>query len=434
MAGTFLNLLRIVGDLGLVMASTQRQHLSNDQLSTLYWINVVGGIFLALIAIASTPLLVRIYHEPRIFDATAVLSITLVGIGFGAQHEAILRRRLRYGYLHGASLLATTVGLSAGVISALSGLGLWSLVLYQVTTRATHTLVLWWGTRWMPSRPCRVKETMQLLRYGLQFIPVQLVTHLSRSVGEVVVGAGAGAADLGLYRRAHGIAMLVEQVKQPLKSIMPASLSRLQQEPRDFFRFYFRSLSIWSVVACGVVGFVSTESTVVVQIVLGEQWLSASPLVRWLGPAALATALGAATEWLLLPLGEVRRLLFLRVVRASCIAAGVVIGWGWGISGVALGYSVAACIGVATELSVMAASRRVDLLPLVTTFGRPVIAASAASLVALVIRTVPTYGWVVMEGLLYATVFMVAHSLLPGGWVVTRRLFHTVRDMLYAAR
>ena len=47
MAGTVLHLLLIVGDLGLLMASIQRRQLSDDELSTLFWINVGGGVVLA---------------------------------------------------------------------------------------------------------------------------------------------------------------------------------------------------------------------------------------------------------------------------------------------------------------------------------------------------------------------------------------------------
>ena len=61
MASTLLNLLRIVGDWGLVMAATQQQSLKDEQLSKLFWINLVVGICLALLSVASAPILVSVF-------------------------------------------------------------------------------------------------------------------------------------------------------------------------------------------------------------------------------------------------------------------------------------------------------------------------------------------------------------------------------------
>ena len=45
---------------------------------------------------------------------------------------------------------------------------------------------------------------------------------------------------------ANSIVMVVEELKQPLKAIMPASLSRVQDEPFQFARFLLNGLSLWS--------------------------------------------------------------------------------------------------------------------------------------------------------------------------------------------
>jgi PST family polysaccharide transporter len=427
MASVLLNILRIVGDGGLVMASTQQKRLLDAQISTLFWINVGAGTILAVFAIGCAPILIAIFGEPRIMGVTAALSVTILAIGIGAQHEAIIRRKLKYTVLHIADVVSQAFGLVAGVISALIGFGVWALVAYQIVARIVRTSWLWVGSGWRPGKLGRAIDVKEIVQYGGRFVPVQMLAHASRSVGEMIVGATAGVVELGLYRRAHGLLMVIEQLKQPLKAMMPASLSRLQDRSQEYILFYLNSLTMWCFVAIPAVGYVVSEAPFIVRMLLGDQWIGAVPLVRMLGGAGLATALGAATEWLLLPLAEMRKLIVLRVVRASIIVVGILAGWRWGVTGIAVGYSVAACISVVIEITIATRGKQISRSGLIMAFTRPTIAAAVASTVVLAVPDDLPVLVQVMGLLLYIVVFLVAHSLVPGGWVVTRRTLRALR-------
>lgn len=430
MAGTVLNMFLIVADLGLLMASVQRRNLSEDELSTLFWINVVGGTVLATLTIVSAPLLALVFDEPRIIGAAAALSMTLIAVGIGTQHEAIIRRKMNYGFLHTTAVIAQAVGLAAALVSAVAGMGYWALIVQQVVARAARAVLLSTGTRWTPQRPRRGVDVIPFLRYGSRLVPAHLLAYAARSFGEIIVGAGAGAAHLGLFRRAHGIATMAEEVTQPLKPIVPASLSRLQDHAHDFARFYIRAVSLSSLAGCCIVGLLAAEAPAAVSLVLGDQWLPAIPLIRRLAPAGIAIAIGSATEWMLMPRGEMKRLLGLRTLRLVAIATGVLIGWRWGVPGVAAGYSVAACASLALELLGATAHTRVSVRSLIGVVGRPILAAACAGFLVFRISTITSIVTFAVESLVYVAVFFGIHAALPGGWAVTRGLFRTIREAI----
>lgn len=427
MAGTVLSLFVFVADLGLHMASVQRRQLSADELSTLFWINVVGGVLLASLTVASAPLLVLIFDEPRVIGAAAALSLTLVAIGVGTQHEAVLRRRLSYSFLHVSGIISQTLGLGVALVSALAGASYWALILQQIVAHVSRVTLLWAKTHWRPRRPGPFVDVLPMLRYGSQLVPAHLLAHTARSFGEVLVGVSAGAAELGQFRRAHGMATLVEEARLPLKTIVPASLSRLQDRGREFARFYLHAISASSFAGCAFVGWMAAEAPAAVIIVLGDQWLAAIPLIRWLAPAGLAVALGTATEWLLMPLGHMKRLLALRAVRLGVIVVGVLFGWRWGVIGVAAGYSGAACISVGLELFGATAGTTVEMRRLTVAIVRPILAAVGAGYLVYNIQTPVSIVPFLLELLCYVAVFATIHTMLPGGWTVTRSLFRAVR-------
>ena len=333
-------------------------------------------------------------------------------------------------FLHTTAVIAQAVGLAAALVSAVAGMGYWALIVQQVVARTARTVLLSTGTHWTPQRPRRGVDVIPFLRYGSRLVPAHLLAYAARSFGEIIVGAGAGAAHLGLFRRAHGIATMAEEVNQPLKPIVPASLSRLQNRAHDFARFYIRAVSLSSLAGCCIVGLLAAEAPAAVSLVLGDQWFPAIPLIRWLAPAGIAVAIGSATEWMLMPRGEMRRLLGLRTLRLVTIATGVLIGWRWGVPGVAGGYSVAACASLAMELLGATAHTRVSVRSLIGVVGRPILAAACAGFVVFRISTVTSIVTFAAESLVYLAVFFGIHAALPGGWAVTRSLFRTIRQAI----
>src|SRR5438552_18854453 len=78
MVTTIMGFLRIFQDAGLSTATVQRQKITHEQVSNLFWVNVtVGGVTTLLVA-ASAPAIAWFYREPRLVGITLVRSINFV--------------------------------------------------------------------------------------------------------------------------------------------------------------------------------------------------------------------------------------------------------------------------------------------------------------------------------------------------------------------
>src|ERR1044071_4402779 len=78
MVTAFTGVLDLFRDFGLSTATVQRETVTDEQVSTLFWINVLVGAVLAAFAIVFAPAVVQIYHEPRLLGITMVLSLGFV--------------------------------------------------------------------------------------------------------------------------------------------------------------------------------------------------------------------------------------------------------------------------------------------------------------------------------------------------------------------
>lgn len=77
MVTAFTGILVLFGDFGLGSAAIQHTTVTEEQKSTLFWINLLLGALLSFLTLAMAPAIAAFYREPQLFGVTAVL-----GIGF----------------------------------------------------------------------------------------------------------------------------------------------------------------------------------------------------------------------------------------------------------------------------------------------------------------------------------------------------------------
>ena len=74
MVTAFTGVLNLLRDFGLSSAAVQRTTVTKGQISTLFWINIVVGTLLGLLAVVLAPFIAAFYHEPRLVGVTIVLA------------------------------------------------------------------------------------------------------------------------------------------------------------------------------------------------------------------------------------------------------------------------------------------------------------------------------------------------------------------------
>src|SRR4029077_3539044 len=115
-------------DAGLSLATVQRATITNEQVSTLFWINMLVGAVLGLFSLAIAPILASFYHEPRLFWVTAALGAGFIFNAAGGQHYALLQRKMSFTTLSVIEIISLLVSIAVGIGMAVGGFGYWALV------------------------------------------------------------------------------------------------------------------------------------------------------------------------------------------------------------------------------------------------------------------------------------------------------------------
>src|SRR4051794_14875545 len=160
----------IAGD-GLVLnagwaeALVQRRELTRAHADAVFWIVMGAACALALLGSLLAGPVAVLFGEPRVAELIPWLSLSLPLQGLLVVPAALLRRDLRFAPHAVRATLAITCAGAVGVIMALSGYGVWSLVGYQLTQPMAEAVVLWRACPWRPGPRLSTAAARQMLGY-----------------------------------------------------------------------------------------------------------------------------------------------------------------------------------------------------------------------------------------------------------------------------
>jgi O-antigen/teichoic acid export membrane protein len=342
MVTAFTSVFFLFRDFGLSTATIQRVDITDEQISTLFWINLLVGAILTVLLSALAPLVARFYHEPRLLWVTIALASGFVINAAGVQHSAILQREMRFTSLAVIQIVALIVSTVLGIGMALLGYGYWSLVGLSVTLPLVSTIAFWIATSWIPGKPRKRVGIRSMIRFGGSVTLISLIVYVAYNLDKVLLGRFWGAEALGIYGRSYQIINIpTDNLNSAIGEVAFAALSRLQGDPIRLRSYFLKGYSLvlaMTVPLTCVIGIFPHE---LVMVILGSKWSAAARLLQFLAPTVLIFAIINPLGWLLFALGMVKRSLQVALVLAPVVIAGYSLGLHYGPNGVALGFSAA---------------------------------------------------------------------------------------------
>lgn len=342
MAAPVVGFFALFQDLGLTMATVQRERITRDQVNMLFWINVTISALLAAMIAAFSPAVGWFYGDERLTDVTMVLGLLLFFSGASAQHIALLRRRMLFTRLAVIEVTALLVGVLTGVAAAWWGLGYWALVVLTGAETLARISMAWMASGWLPGRPARGAGIADILAFGGHLTGANLINYIIHNIDNVMIGKAWGGTALGLYNRAYTLSQLTtSHINQPVTNVVIPMLSRLQNDPEQYRRYYIMALGLTTSLSMPIIAFALADAGRLIRVLLGERWLESVPLFLALGPAAFLATTHVSTTWVFVSLGRSNRQFRWTILTGVIIVTAFAISLPYGAMGMAIAYSSA---------------------------------------------------------------------------------------------
>lgn len=345
MVAVVTGFIAIFKDLGLSAATIQKAEVSNDQISTLFWLNVALSVGIMLLTAALAPAVAWFYGQPALTGVTLAYAAGFLLGGLTVQHEALLRRRMRFAALATAEIVSLVVSITVAIVLARRGARYWALVLSQLALGLTYLIAIWIACRWRPGLPVRNSGVRSMLAFGGNLTAFGVVNYFARNLDNMLIGRFWGAGQLGLYARAYQLLLLpVDQINAPITAVAVPALSRLNDSPERYRRAYLRLVEKVALLTMPAMAFMISSSEQLVGLLLGQKWLGVSRIFALLGISGLVQPIANTTGWLFVTQGRTNDMFKWGILGSSLMVAAIIAGLAWGAVGVALSYSLTVTI------------------------------------------------------------------------------------------
>lgn len=342
MAAVITVFVSMFKDLGLSLATVQRAEINYEQISTLFWVNIAFSGLITLLLVIASPLIGWFYGEPRVTRIAAVTAIGFILGGLSVQHEALLKRQMRFFALSIIAFVAMTFGYAVGIAFAWYGASYWALVFSQLALLAANTVGVWLACRWIPGPPRRGSGVRSMLSFGGHVTGYAAINYFSKNSDILLIGKVRGAQELGFYTKSSQILGLpTDQINEPVSSVAIPALSRLANDPDRYREAYKRMVEKILMVTMPAVALIIATSDWIVRIMLGPKWAATSKILVLMGITFLFQPIVNTGGWLLVTQGRTREMLRWSLINAPFLIVAVIIGLPWGATGVAASYAVA---------------------------------------------------------------------------------------------
>lgn len=342
MAMTVTGFAGMFSSFGLSTATVQRADITHEQVSTLFWINVLIGFLITLATAAISPAAAWFYKTPELLWVMLTLSAIFTITGFGVQHQALLTRQMRFFSIVSINVISMLAGVVVAIITGYHGFGYWALVFNLLTFVTLNTIGYWCLCKWIPGLPRRHSGVGAMIRFGSSLVGSNVVNYFPRHLDNVLIGRYHGSDALGLYSKAYQLLMMpITNLRNPLIRVAIPSLSRLQNNPKQYRDYFLKCVSLLAFISMPLVTFMFVFSDHLISLLLGSRWMGASEIFKVLALAAFIQPVASTSEIVLVSSGQGRLLLVLSVIAAVVTCVCFAIGLPWGAKGVAAAYALA---------------------------------------------------------------------------------------------
>jgi O-antigen/teichoic acid export membrane protein len=431
MVTAFTGVLTLFRDFGLSSAAVQRATVTGEQISTLFWINLLAGSLLGLLTLAMAPFIAAFYHEPRLLGVTAVLAAGFLFNSAGIQHSALLQRQMRFTALAVINIVGLVVGTSIAIVGAKAGYGYWALVAMTVTIPLVSTIGFWLATAWVPGMPQRRAGIRPMIRFGGTVTLNGLIAYAAFNFEKVLLGRFWGVDAIGIYGRAYQLVNIpTDNLNSSVGEVAFSALSRVQDDPDRLRRYFLKGYSLVLALTLPITIACAVFADDLVLVLLGPKWKDAAAIFRLLAPTILFFAIANPLSWLVSSIGRVGRNLKIALAIASTLIAGYVVALPYGPTGVAFAYSAVLMGWLLPLIAWCVRGTVISLQEILRTVSYPLASSVVAGGVAFGVRSIYAHGlapWprVALEGVVLFITFFGMLSFIPGQKALFLDLFRS---------
>lgn len=276
----------LFSDLGFGSAIVQSKKISPRDIGFVFSTQVFFGCALTFVSYQSANYVALFFGKKELKEIVEAMSWLFFVQSSSQVYAAILNKNLKFGFIQKANVgtyFAAYVAI--GLPAAYCGVGVWSLVLAQMTQAALYsiTVIAFSG---VSIRPALKPDDNAILGFGSKVVIANVTSYVLLNIDSFVIGRMLGVYYLGLYNRAMNLMNTPANVLvSGMQSVIFSACSKIQNDKETVKLYFLGAMEALSFILFTLFFSIAIASDAIVVWVFGDKWIGASEVVV---PLALA--------------------------------------------------------------------------------------------------------------------------------------------------
>jgi O-antigen/teichoic acid export membrane protein len=334
MLSIFIAISNTLQNFGFNAALIQRSDVTSRDYSTVFYFNMGMSLLLYLILFLAAPWIAAFFDEPRLTLIARVYMLSLLINGFSLVQSTIFTRQINFKPPVIIRLISAIFSGSIGILMALNGFGVWSLVVQVLTSNFLYSLLVWFSSKWRPEAVFDRTSFKNLMGFSSKIFLSHFINRLFHTLDNFVIGKIFSTAQLGFYTRARSLKEFpIKNTTTVLERVLFPVFATIQDDNERLMNLAMKFTGIISFIVFPMMFGLAVAAEPFVKVIFTDKWLPAVKFIQILCLYGFIQPLSAINVDVIIAKGKANVVLMLEVIHKVLFVAAMVVGFNWGIEG-----------------------------------------------------------------------------------------------------
>lgn len=267
-----LSILFIDG--GLKEALIRKEEASEEDYSTMFWLNLGMACLLYVGLFIAAPLIESFYDYENLSFFIRLQSVILIIESFGLIQIVKATRDLDLKKITLARIPASIISFFVGIIMAYSGFGVLSLIVQQLVNGILYTSLLVIKVKYIPEFSFNKGSLKSLFVFGSKMIVISYISRFYVQSLNLIYAFYYSPGLLGLYTKSNSLqGVPIEVINSTFSKGIYPTMVKLQQHNRLLRKIFLSNIRRLSLLMIFINGILYFNAYDIILFLLGDQWV-----------------------------------------------------------------------------------------------------------------------------------------------------------------
>lgn len=291
-ASLVLAISELITETGINIILVQKKEEIDKYIDTAWVISIMRGVLIGLVILLTAPFVSSFFSMPQAY--TLLIWIAAVPVVRGFINPSVVKL-LKDLHFQKEFYYKTSIFLVESAVSILFAIILKSPIalVYGLLAGAVFEVTISFVL--LSPRPrfnIKKRYMYEIFSHGKWLTANGVINYLYQNLDNIVIGKMLGAATLGIYDVAYKISLLpLTEVADVVGRTAFPVMVKINDDVNRLRRAYYKSLLLISIVSFMITLLILVFPSQIIQILLGDQWISAVGILQLLAVFGLLRAI-----------------------------------------------------------------------------------------------------------------------------------------------